>query len=300
MATKEKITTKTKVVVTGGKGFIGSKLVDYLVSLGMSVFVIDIDKNKKENKHAFYYNKDITDYLVDDLSIFKDADAVFHLAAEIYVQKSLEFPDLFTDVNETGTKNILDHCVQNNIKNVVFSSTASVYGNSPVTRSKEIDPVFCSNAYSLSKWNAEQMCLNYVSYYELNITALRYSNVYGYGQDSSHQYAPAPIKFLNQKSNGLPLTVVGDGLQKRDFINVQDVVEANYAAYLNNHGFNVYNVGFGNSLSILDLAKSISSDIAFLPPRDGEWKETNVDITKIKDYLGWYPKVNIQDWITNG
>jgi UDP-glucose 4-epimerase len=237
---------------------------------------------------------------VDDLGIFKDADAVFHLAAEIYVQKSLEFPNLFTEVNETGTKNILDHCVQNNIKNVVFSSTASVYGNSPTAGSKETDTVSCSNIYSISKWNAEQICLTYTNSYGMNITALRYSNVYGHGQDTSSQYAPALGRFLDQKSKGEPLTVVGDGLQKRDFINVQDVVEANYAAYLNNHGFNVYNVGFGNSLSILDLAKSISSDITFLPPRDGEWRETNVDITKIKDYLGWYPKVNIQDWITNG
>lgn len=273
---------------------------DYLVDLGLDVFVIDKDKNKKENPKATYYYKDIRKYLVDNLGIFAYADAVFHLAAEVYVQKSLEFPDLFTSVNEVGTKNVLRHCVENKIKNLVFSSTASVYGDGPSTGSKETDTVSCSNLYSISKWNAEQICLTYTNYYGINITALRYSNVYGHGQDASSQYASAVSRFLDQKSKGEPLTVVGDGLQKRDFVNVEDVVEANYAAYSNNHGFSLYNVGYGKSISILDLAKSISDNIIFLPPRDGEWRETNLDITRIKDSLGWYPKVNIQDWITNG
>jgi UDP-glucose 4-epimerase len=290
-----------KVLVTGGKGFIGSNLVEYLISKGHSVSVIDIDRDGYEHPGVNYYYADITKPIPHAEDIFDGVTAIFHLAAEVYVQKSLEFPDLFKEVNEDGTKHILDYAINNGIKNIMFSSTSAIYGNKNKDRGDiETDTPDCLNAYSLSKYNAEQICKEYADRFNMNITVFRYFNVYGKGQHDSGQYAPAIGKFLKQRSNNEALTVVGDGSQRRDFVNVQDVVEANYAAYTNNKGFSLYNVGQGESISILELANLISDNIVFIPPRDGECRETLADISKIKTALGWYPKVSVRDWIANG
>ena len=289
-----------KMIVTGGKGFIGSNLVDYLVDQGHNVFVIDFKKDGYENPNATYYYSDITKPIVNSKSIFEGADAVFHLAAEIYIQKSLEFPNLFKEVNEDGTVNILNYCIDNGIKNIIFSSTSAIYGNKDNGRaSLETDKADCLNAYSLSKYNAEKICKLYSNRFGMNITVLRYFNVYGNRQHQDGPYAPAIGKFLKQKLNNESLTVVGDGLQKRDFINVKDVVIANYLAYTKNKGFNLYNVGYGDNISVIDLARLISNDIIFIPPRDGECKQTLADISKIKNDLIWKPLTNINEYINN-
>lgn len=289
-----------KILVTGGKGFIGSNLVEYLIHKGHTVSVIDYNKDGYEFPGVNYHYNDITKPIPNSDEMFDGVYAIFHLAAEIYVQKSIEFPDLFKEVNEDGTKHILDYAINHGIKNIVFPSTSAVYGNQDRGRgSLETDDVDCLNAYSLSKYNAEGICREYADRFNMNITVLRYFNVYGKGQHETGQYAPAIGKFLKQKGNNEPLTVVGDGLQKRDFINVQDVVEANYAAYTNNKGFNLYNVGQGDNISILDLAKLISEDIVFIPPREGECRETLADISKIKKDLNWEPKINIADYFSN-
>jgi nucleoside-diphosphate-sugar epimerase len=285
------------LLVTGGKGFIGRSLVEYLVNKGHNVSVIDIDKNNKEISEVLYYYNDITMPIYNEEDIFKNIDAIFHLAAEIYVQKSLKLPDLFKKVNEAGTKNILDYAVKYNIKKVVFSSTSAIYGNDLNGSSKEYDPVDCLNAYSLSKYNAELICKEYSEKYNMDISCLRYFNVYGEGQHESGPYAPAIGKFIKQKRNNESLTIVGNGGQKRDFVNVIDVAKANYQALINNSRFNVYNVGSGSNISILKLAKLISNNIVFIPQRDGECKETLADINKSKVMLSWEPKIKLKDWI---
>lgn len=286
-----------KILVTGGKGFIGSNLVKYLNNKGHYLSVIDIDKESIELVDVLYYYNDITKAIYNEQDIFDGVDAIFHLAAEIYVQKSLEFPDLFKEVNEAGTKNILDYAVKYNIKKVVFSSTSAVYGNDLNGASKEHDVVNCLNAYSLSKYNAELICKEYSEKYGIDIACLRYFNVYGEGQHESGPYAPAIGKFVKQKRNDESLTVVGTGEQKRDFINVIDVAKANYQALTNNSRFNIYNVGSGSNISILNLAKLISDDIVFIPQRDGECKETLADINKAKMLLSWEPEIKLEDWI---
>lgn len=289
-----------KLIVTGGKGFIGSNLVDYLVDKGYDVSVIDFKRDGYENPNATYYYNDITKPIINASDIFEGADGLFHLAAEIYIEKSLEFPDLFKEVNEDGTKNILGYAINHGIKNIIFSSTSAIYGNKDKGRaSLETDEADCLNAYSLSKYNAETICKLYSNRFRMNITVLRYFNVYGNRQHQDGPYAPAIGKFLKQKLNNESLTVVGDGLQKRDFINVKDVVIANYLAYTKNKGFNLYNVGQGENISIVDLARLISNDIIFIPPRDGECKQTLADISKIKNNLGWEPTFNIQKYIRN-
>ena len=220
------------------------------------------------------------------------------MAAETYIQKSLEFSDLFRNVNEEGTKNILSYAADNNIKNIIFSSTSNVYGNQNNGKpSLETDPSDCLNPYSLSKYNAEKICKVYSDQFNMNVSVLRYFNVYGNRQQERGQYAPVLGKFLEQKYHNQPLTVVGDGLQKRDFVNVIDVVLANYLSYIKNKGFNLYNVGQGDNVSILDLAKLISNDIVFIPQKNGESRYTLADISKIKKSLGWKPSIKIQKYI---
>ena len=287
-----------KIVITGGKGFIGSNLVDYMVDKNYNVVVIDSNKEGYENKNATYYYNDITKPISNSVAIFDGADAIFHLAAETYIQKSLEFSDLFRNVNEEGTKNILSYAADNNIKNIIFSSTSNVYGNQNNGKpSLETDPSDCLNPYSLSKYNAEKICKVYSDQFNMNVSVLRYFNVYGNRQQERGQYAPVLGKFLEQKYHNQPLTVVGDGLQKRDFVNVIDVVLANYLSYIKNKGFNLYNVGQGDNVSILDLAKLISNDIVFIPQKNGESRYTLADISKIKKSLGWKPSIKIQKYI---
>lgn len=290
-----------KFLVTGGSGFIGSNLVDFLIDKGHEVNVVDINRYpKNENKNALYYYNDITKPFYNSDDIFDGVNAVFHLAAEIYVQKSIEFPDLFKEVNEEGTENILFYARKYGIKNIIFSSTSAIYGNKFYERaSLETDDTDCLNAYSESKYNAEKICKKYVEEYGLNVAVLRYFNVYGDRQHESGQYAPVIGKFLKQKNSGESLTVVGDGSQKRDFINVLDVVEANYAAYKNNKGFNVYNIGSGSNISMFNLAEIISENIKFIPERSGECKQTLADISKAKAQLLWEPKVDLKEWIIN-
>lgn len=288
-----------KLIVTGGKGFIGSNLVDYLIDKGHDVSIIDFNREGYENPNATYYYNDITKPILNASDIFDGAHAVFHLAAEIYIEKSLEFPDLFKEVNEDGTKHILGYAINHGIKNIVFSSTSAIYGNKDMGRaSMETDEVDCLNAYSLSKYNAEEICKLYSDRFRMNITVLRYFNVYGNRQHQNGPYAPAIGKFLKQKSSNESITVVGDGLQKRDFVNVKDVVFANYLAYTKNKGFNLYNVGQGENISIIDLAKLISDDIVFIPPRNNECKATLADISKIKNELGWEPSISIKEYLS--
>lgn len=288
-----------KFVVTGGSGFIGSNLVDLLIDKGHEVIVIDTDRSEKnQNKNALYYYYNIVSPIPNADEIFDGANAVFHLAAEIYVQKSLEFPDLFFEVNERGTENIIRYAKDFGIKNFIFSSTSAIYGNTNYERaSLESDPADCLNAYSLSKYNAESICKIYSEKFNMNVSVLRYFNVYGNRQHESGQYAPVIGKFLKQKLNNETLTVVGNGLQERDFINVKDVVSANYAAYKNNKGFEIYNIGYGESVSIVDLAGKISSDISFIAHRDGECLKTLANIEKATSILGWKPKISIEEYL---
>lgn len=288
-----------RVIVTGGLGFIGSNLVEHLLDKGYDVRVIDSNRESKYifNDATYYYN-DITKEIHNHSDIFEGVDAIFHLAAEIYVQKSLEFPTLFKDVNEDGTKNILNYAAMYNIKNFIFSSTSAIYGNkSNGGGSLESDEVECLNAYSQSKYNAEQICKEYSKQYSMNISSLRYFNVYGNRQHESGQYAPAIGKFLKQKENNEPITVTGDGKQTRDFINVLDVVKANYDAYKGNKDFNIYNIGSADNISIVDLAKMISNDIVFIPKRAGECQHTLANIKKAQKALKWTPTITIENYL---
>jgi UDP-glucose 4-epimerase len=289
-------------VVTGGAGFIGSHLVKELLSLGHEVRVIDDESSGNQpywNQEAKNYIYSILDY-AKTRSIFNDADYVFHLAAESKIGSTLEDPVKATHSNTLGTDFVLQCSKQAGVKRVIYSSTAGAYGNSPIP-SIETQPDSPLNPYSVSKVNAEKICKMYSDLFGLETIILRYFNVYGENQPSKGQYAPVMGVFAKQKYNREPLTIVGDGEQRRDFINVDDVVNANIlsaTSKIDKQYFGtVFNIGSGTNYSINDIAKMFKCDVTYLPGRPGEIKESLADINKAKNILKWEPTLDLKQWL---
>ena len=293
-----------KALVTGGAGFIGSHIVDRLIELGCDVVVVD---NKSAECHdQFYWNKkaenheeDICDY-ESIKNLFKDVDVVFHLAAESRIQPTLENPILAAEVNCVGTCTVLQCAKENHVKRVVYSSTSASYGIKNEIPNSEVMPNDCLNPYSVSKVAGEEFCKMYTDLFGLETVVLRYFNVYGERQPLRGQYAPVIGLFLKQKSEGKPMTVVGDGYQRRDFTYVKDVVEANIlASKLKNQKVSgeTFNIGTGVNYNILDIAKHIGGQYEHIPPRLGEARESLASNSKAKYLLRWEPKTNLKDWI---
>ena len=293
-----------KALVTGGAGFIGSHIVDHLIELGCHVVVIDNESAETHdnfywNKKAENYREDICDY-ESIRSLFNGVDVVFHLAAESRIQPTLHNPILAAKVNSVGTCTILQCSREANVKRVIYSSTSSSYGlKNKIPNSEEMIPE-CLNPYSVSKVSGEEFCKMYTNLFGLETVILRYFNVYGERQPTKGQYAPVVGLFLKQKKEGLPMTLVGDGLQRRDFTYINDVVSANLAASdLQNKKVSgeIFNIGTAENHSILDLALHIGGEYVFIPPRLGESKESLASNSKAKFFLQWSPETNIKSWI---
>ncbi len=293
-----------KALVTGGAGFIGSHIVDRLIMNGVDVIVID---NEASDCHeSFYWNKDAENHKIDIcdydkiLPLFEGVDVVFHLAAESRIQPSINNPTLAVKVNALGTCNVLQAARENNVKRVVYSSTSSAYGvdnNPPQVETMTKD---CLNPYSVSKTCGEELCKMYTDLYGLETVLFRYFNVYGERQPVKGQYAPVIGLFLKQKRENKPCTIVGDGLQRRDYTHVFDVVEANIAAALSDSKQiigQLFNVGSGVNYNIFDLANMVENNHVFIPPRIGEARETLADTTKIRTMLGWQATIGLKEWI---
>ena len=292
-----------KSIVTGGAGFIGSNLVDKLISLGHEVICIDNESADNEffywNDHADNYKFDITIY--DEIkNLFKSVDYVFHLAAESRIGPAIKNPTKAIKINILGTSNILQCCREHKIKRLIYSSTSSGYGLN-IAPNVETQPDNCLNPYSVSKISAEKLCTMYSEIYDLPTIIFRYFNVYGERAPNKGIYSPVIGIFQRQRKEGKKLTVVGDGEQKRDFIYVGDVVEANVKAALceidKKFYGQIFNVGSGKNISINKIAAMIKDDIEYLPEREGEAKVTLADISKIKDVLKWTPKMKLESWI---
>ena len=294
-----------KCMVIGGAGFIGSNLVDRLVDDGYDVKIVDnLSTGKEENinPNAKFFNKDITDinkmwpYQVDEM--FGDVDIVFHLAAKARVQPSIESPVEYNNVNVSGLLNVLDACVKYKVKRFVYSSSSSVYGNVenlPTTEEHKLSPM---SPYALHKLVGEQYCKLYSEFYGLETVCLRYFNVYGERQILEGSYACVMGIFANQVLEGNPMTIRGDGEQRRDFTYVGDVVEANVKAGTKKIKFegDVFNIGNGDNRSVNQLADMIGGDRvnveAVLEPR-----KTLADNGKARFMLDWKPTTKMEDWI---
>ena len=294
--------TKPLSLVTGAAGFIGSNLVDYLLDKGHSVVCVD---DESANNEKFHWNDkgwnvkaDITDYK-SMKNVFTGVDYVFHLAAESRLQSAIQNPIQAVQKNCVGTTVMLQCAREVGVKRFVYSSTSSGYGNNPYPN-VETQPDDCLNPYSASKIAGEKFCKMYTDLYGLETVVLRYFNVFGDRSPQRGQYAPVIGIFQRQRDAGEPLTIVGDGSQRRDFVHVKDVARANYLASLmplKGHEGEVFNVGTGSAYSIQQIADAISDDQVYIDKRTGEMETTFADITKIGEVIGWKPEIDVIDWI---
>ena len=293
-----------KYVVTGGAGFIGSYITKKLVERGDTITVIDnMNTGKEKNLESI---RDKINFIKGDIldmelleGVTKDIDGVFHQAALASVQDSFDEPDKYHNVNVNGTENILKLSKKYGFK-VVYASSSSVYGNPikiPIEESDEKNPI---NPYAETKLKKEELAIKY-SEMGVNVIGLRYFNVFGKGQ--SKEYAGVLKLFLERIRDKLPPKINGDGTQFRDFVYVEDVVNANIMSMNSdvNHAF--FNVGTNTSITILDLANTIikSSGLnlepIFGPALEGDVQKTKANIDLIKEKIGWKPTIVLEEWI---
>ena len=293
-----------KSLVTGGAGFIGSNLVDGLLSLGHEVIVID---NEYSDAHDHFYWNDYTENYKYDIRdyektrpLYDGVDYVFHIAAEARIQPAILNPVEAISINSVGTCTVLQCAREAGVKKLMYSSTSSGYGMNEQPNI-ETQPDDCLNPYSISKVNGEKLCKMYTDLFDLDTVIFRYFNVYGERQPVRGQYAPVIGIFLRQLEAGQPLTIVGDGEQRRDFTYVKDIVNANIMAALSNadkeaYG-QVYNVGSGVNYSVNEVAEMISNNVKYIPPRLGEARISLANIDKIYKTFAWKPQQSLEKWV---
>ncbi|QLH05754.1 NAD-dependent epimerase/dehydratase family protein [Nitrosopumilus ureiphilus] len=293
------------IAVTGGAGFIGSHIIEYLVNRGDSVTVIDnLYTGKIENLAAVidqinFIQTDIRN--IDSLrKILKNIDGVFHEAALASVQESFSKPNEYHDVNVNGTENILKLAKEFGFK-VVYASSSSVYGNPiniPIKEDAQKIPI---NPYAQTKLDDEILAEKF-SKLGVNVIGLRYFNVFGERQ--SENYAGVIKLFLERIQNKEPPIIYGDGSQIRDFIYVKDVVRANIMALESNVKHAFINIGTGKTISILELANQIikASNLTLKPIHkkalEGDVHKSQADVTLAKKLLNWEYKVELKDWLS--
>ncbi len=293
-----------KILVTGAAGFIGSHIVEYLVQRGDDVTVLDnLKTGKKENLAKIndkinFVNGDIRDYKLLE-KLVNDTTGVFHEAALASVQQSFNMKDEYFDVNVNGTENILKLSKKYGFK-VVYASSSSVYGNPiriPIKESDEKNPI---NPYAETKLQKEGLAIRY-SEMGVKVIGLRYFNVFGKRQ--SKEYAGVLKLFLERISQELPPKINGDGTQFRDFVHVQDVVNANIMSMDNDIASGFFNVGTNTSITILELAKNIieysklDMEPIFEPALKGDVHGTIANIDLIRKKIGWKPSIMLIDWV---
>ena len=286
-----------KSLVTGGAGFIGSTLVEKLLEQDEMVVVVD---NESANTHEeTYWNDDAINIKMDvNDPALKNAvtgiDRIFHLAADISIPYSIKNPVATYSNNVHGLLNVLEVARKSDIKNVVFSSTAAIYGltDKVCVETDTPDPL---NPYSVSKLAGEYLMKMYNDMYGIQTVSLRYFNVYGPRQSNTGQYAPVVGIFQKQKEQHSALTIVGDGKQTRDFIHVSDVAAANILVS-ESDATGVYNVGTGIEYSVNQIADMISDVQRNISPRVGEARRSLSDSSKLQS-LGWKPQIKLEDWV---
>lgn len=295
---------KLKILITGGAGFIGSNIADYWTKQNAEVIVLDNLRTGKvenisHNNQIKFINESITN---SDLvfSIMDNVDYIFHLAALVSVPESIINPFECVEINVKGLLNILEAAKEKKVKKIVFSSSAAVYGDNPISP-KTTDLVLSPKSpYGITKLDGEYYLQAYLENFELNFIALRYFNVFGPRQDPNSQYAAAIPIFINKALKDEDIIIYGDGEQTRDFIFIDDVVNANIlAAQASVNG--VYNVARGEAISINDIVYSIikitnsKSKIIHKDTRSGDIKHSLASIDKTKNDLNFCPTISLEE-----
>lgn len=293
-----------KVIVTGGAGFIGSNLVGLLVREGHSVTVLDnLVSGYRTNLDCLTEVEliigDVRDVSIVDRAM-KNAEVVFHLAASVGNTRSIEHPLLDAEVNVIGTLNILEAVRRHEVRKVVFSSSAGIFGELKTLPILEDHPVEPDSPYGATKLCAEKLCLAYAKLHSLEAICLRYFNVFGINQRYDAYGNVIPI-FAHKLIFNQPVTIFGDGEQTRDFINVRDVAAANLVAGLNRGVSGAFHLGSGTRITVnalldkMEIASGLKSARIHGPPRKGDVRHSMADISAIKSALGFQPSVKFDD-----
>lgn len=295
------------ILVTGGAGFIGSNIAIELIEQGYDVRILDnFARGKFENIENIKEKTELVNGDIRDLETLKkatkDIEYVLHQAAIPSVPKSIEDPLASNSVNINGTLNTLLASRDSNVKRLVFASSSSVYGNSPVLPKKETLEPNPISPYGLTKLVGERYCRLFYELYGLETISLRYFNIFGPRQDIESQYASVIPKFIRAILSNRPPTIFGDGKQSRDFTFVKNVVEANILAIKakSNAVGKVFNIACGRKTTINELAEKINKilkkDIKpeYTKPRKGDIKHSLADISRAKELLGYEPKYGLE------
>jgi len=293
-------------LVTGGAGFIGSNIVETLIQKGESVRVLDnCSTGKMSNLKNVMDRIEFIHGDIRDLSLVRDAvknvDYVIHLAALASVPGSIDDPITNNDINIAGTLNILVAAKDASVKRVVYTSSSAVYGDSPESPKTESMPANPISPYAISKHTGEQYCKAFYQLYGLETVTLRYFNVFGQRQDPNSQYAAVIPIFINSFLEGRPPTIFGDGGQTRDFVFVEDVVQANrLACYAQGAAGEIFNIGSGGRTTISSLAGAIRDLIGshiepvYEQERIGDVRHSQADISKAREILGYEPLADMK------
>lgn len=290
-----------RAIVTGGAGFIGSHLVDYLVADGWHVIAIDNLVSGKANHLAQHEREsrfELIEADINDLSksarAYHGVDWVFHLASLADIVPSMERPLEYHQANVMGTFNVLECARGAHVKRFIYSASSSCYGIPDIYPTPEDAPLRPQYPYALTKALGEQYVLGWSKFYRFPALSLRFFNVFGPRARAGGTYGAVFKVFLAQKLKGLPFTVVGDGTQVRDFTYVTDIAEALILAARSKLAGEAMNVGTGTPRSVNDLVGLLGGKIVYIPKRPGEPDSTHADIRKISRLLGWSPKVSFE------
>jgi len=278
-----------KVLVTGGVGFIGTNLIKRLLKEGHEVISIDnYSTGKKENEQdgCIYVSVDINDleYMTSKETLFSDIDVIFHMAALARIQPSLKRPQESINANVNGTLNVLELARKNNTP-VIYAGSSSVHHG------------LYGSPYAWSKHAGEQLCELYSKVYGLSTAICRFYNVYGPYQLESGEYSTVLGIFERQQRSKEPLTITGDGTQRRDFTHVDDIVDGLYKCIGKDLKADIFELGRGENFSINEIVDMFGADKKYIPARKGEYPVTLCDTSPAKDKLGWVPSRDLKDYI---
>ncbi|UCD84411.1 MAG: NAD-dependent epimerase/dehydratase family protein [Deltaproteobacteria bacterium] len=292
-----------KILVTGGAGFIGSHVVDGYVADGNEVIVIDnLSRGKKENinTHARFFQLDIRDPKIEEIFKSEMPEVVNHHAAQIDVRKSVEEPLCDAEANILGTINLLQNCHKFQVKRILFASSGgAIYGEQKMFPASEDHQVASLSPYGISKLAGENYLFYYKAVHNMSYLSLRYANVYGPRQDPYGEAGVVAI-FAQKLLQGQQPVINGDGKQTRDYVYIDDVVEANRIALQNNYCGEI-NIGTGVETTVNEIFKILveitETDISEThgPPKPGEQRRSCLDCSLAEKVLGWRPKTELQE-----
>jgi len=298
------MTNKPLALVTGGAGFVGSHMVDLLLSRGYAVRVIDdFSTGSMENLAQHKNNGDLDVFQRDirrlkpESRLFADVQYVFHVAGIGAIVPSIENPAEYMSVNVQGTVRVLECARRAMVKKFVYAASSSCYGITPAVLTSESRFASPQYPYALSKYLGEQTTLHWHQVYGLPVNSMRIFNAYGRRARTTDAYGAVFGVFLRQKLAGQPLTIVGAGEQSRDFVHVTDVADAFLRAAETQRTGDIWNVGAGNPRTINYLAGLIGGLTVHVPERPGEPDATWADISKAKRDLGWRPRIRFEDGV---